>query len=153
MSPRYTPETADRPIYRWDYSEFAFELASIHFRRGALMTAMATLGFDVRKKAVLQVLVQDVTKSSEIEGEKLDPQQVRSSIARRLGMECGGLAAPARHVDEVVEMMLDATQHYAQPLSEERLFGRHSSLFPTGHSGTLMIVGGGGRSTGYVLAA
>lgn len=145
MVPRYTHESEDWPRYSWDYAAFATALSAIHFRRGALMTAMATLGFDVRQEAVLQVLVQDVTKSSEIEGERLDAEQVRSSIARRLGMEYAGLPAPARDVEGVVEMMLDATQRYAEPLDDERIFAWHAALFPTGRSGMFKIVVGGWR--------
>jgi Fic family protein len=145
MAPRYTHQSEGWPHYTWDYGAFAVDLSAIHFRRGALMTAMATLGFDVRQNAVLQVLVQDVTKSSEIEGEKLDAEQVRSSIARRLGMKYAGLPAPARDVEGVVEMMLDATQRYAEPLDDERIFGWHAALFPTGRSGMFKIVVGAWR--------
>ena len=109
------------------------------------MTAMATLGFEVRQHAVLQILVQDVTKSSAIEGENLDEAQVRSSIARRLGIAFAGLPVPAREVEGVVEMMLDATQRYAEPLDGERIFGWHAALFPTGRSGMAKIVVGDWR--------
>jgi Fic family protein len=109
------------------------------------MTAMATLGFEVRQEAVLQVLIQDVTKSSDIEGEKLNEEQVRSSIARRLGIECAGLPMPSRAVEGVVEMMLDATQKYTDPLDEERIFGWHSALFPSGRSGMFKILVGAWR--------
>jgi Fic family protein len=103
---------------------------------------MASLGFEARQHAVLQVLVQDVTKSSEIEGERLDALEVRSSIARKLGMDHVGLPAPARYVDGVVEMMLDATQRYAEPLDAERILGWHAALFPTGRSGMSKILVG-----------
>ncbi len=104
---------------------------------------MEGLGFSLRNEAVLQSLTEDVLKSSEIEGEKLDRDQVRSSIARRLGLDVGGLAPIDRHVEGIVEMMLDATEHYADPLTEERLFAWHSALFPTGRSGmTKNLVGG-----------
>ncbi len=91
---------------------------------------MEGLGFSLRNEAVLQTLTEDVLKSNEIEGEKLDRDQVRSSIARRLGLDIGGLVAVDRHVEGVVEMMLDATGHYADPLTEERLFAWHAALFP-----------------------
>lgn len=100
---------------------------------------MQALGFRLRDEAVLVTLTEDVVKSSEIEGEKLDRQEVRSSIARRLGMDVGGLKPADRNVEGVVEMMLDATRNYAQPLTEERLFGWHASLFPTGRSGMRRI--------------
>jgi Fic family protein len=106
---------------------------------------MDALGFSLQQEAVLQTLTADVLKSSEIEGEKLDAEQVRSSVARRLGMDIGGLKPADRHVDGVVEMMLDATQHYDQPLSSERLFAWHASLFPTGRSGLHPIVVGAWR--------
>ena len=96
---------------------------------------MEALGFNLQQEAVLQTLTADVLKSSEIEGEKLDAEQVRSSIARRLGMDIGALKPADRNVEGVVEMMLDATRHYDQPLTAERLFAWHASLFPTGRSG------------------
>src|SRR3546814_8074396 len=96
---------------------------------------MEALGFRLREEAVLETLTEDVLKSSEIEGEILDKDQVRSSIARRLGMDIGGLVPADRDVEGVVEMMLDATQRYDQPLTDERLFAWHAALFPTGRSG------------------
>jgi Fic family protein len=111
---------------------------------------MEALGFNLRREAVLQTLTADVLKSSEIEGEKLDAGQVRSSIARRLGIDIGGLKPADRNVEGVVEMMLDATGQYQQPLTEERLFAWHASLFPTGRSGMTRISAGAWRddSTG-----
>jgi len=106
---------------------------------------MEALGFKVRAEAVLRTLTEDVLKSSEIEGEKLDADQVRSSVARRLGIDIGGLQPADRHVEGVVEMMLDATQRYDQPLTAERLFGWHASLFPTGRSGMHRITVGAWR--------
>lgn len=106
---------------------------------------MTDLGFESRQEAMLQVLVQDVTKSSEIEGERLDPRQVRSSIARRLGIDFAGLPVPERRVDGVVEMMLDATQRFDVPLTDSRIFGWHAALFPSGWSGMHRIVVGAWR--------
>ena len=103
---------------------------------------MESLGFPLRTEAVLQTLTEDVLKSSEIEGEILDRSQVRSSIARRLGIDIGGLTRADRNVDGVVEMMLDATQRYAEPLTRERLFSWHAALFPTGRSGMSPIRAG-----------
>jgi Fic family protein len=100
---------------------------------------MESLGFEFQREAVLQTLTTDVIKSSEIEGEKLDANQVRSSIARRLGMDIAGLKPSDRHVEGVVEMMLDATRQYDQPLTSKRLFGWHASLFPTGYAGMIKI--------------
>lgn len=103
---------------------------------------MEAQGFVLRAEAVVETLTQDVLKSSEIEGERLDEEQVRSSIARRLGVDIGALKPSDRHVDGVVEMMLDATQNYTAPLTEERLFGWHAALFPTGYSGMSKIAVG-----------
>jgi len=134
MSPTYAHLTPEWPSYRWVWEAINQPLAEMHFRRGQLVMAMASLGFDVRQ-AVLQVLVQDVTKSGEIEGEHLNPQQVRSSRAQRPGMDFVGLPTPERNVDGVVKMMLDATQRFEAPLDDERIFGWHAALFPTGRSG------------------
>ena len=106
---------------------------------------MEGLGFQLRQEAELETLTLDVVKTSEIEGENLNPQQVRSSIARRLGMDIAGAVPADRNVEGVVEMMLDATQNYSKPLSTERLFGWHAALFPTGHSGMHKIIVGGWR--------
>jgi Fic family protein len=106
---------------------------------------MEALGFNLRQEAVLKTLTADVVKSSEIEGEKLDAEQVRSSIARRLGMDIGALKPADRHVEGIVEMMLDATGHYGRPLTVERLFAWHASLFPTGRSGMTKIKAGAWR--------
>jgi Fic family protein len=107
---------------------------------------MEGLGFPLQSEAVLQTLTRDVVKSSEIEGEILNEAQVRSSIGRRLGMDIGATIPIDRHVEGVVEMMLDATQQYREPLTRERLFGWHASLFPTGHSGIFRITVGGWRT-------
>jgi len=106
---------------------------------------MEAIGFPLRKEAVLQTLTLDVLKSSEIEGEVLSPEQVRSSIARRLGMDIAGAIPADRHVEGVVEMMLDATQNFDKPLTAERLFGWHAALFPTGRSGLHKIIVGAWR--------
>ena len=100
---------------------------------------MEALGFEMRSEATLRTLTEDVVKTSEIEGEILAPDQVRSSIATRLGLNIGGLPAADRNVDGVVEMALDATRNYAEPLTEERLFSWHAALFPTGRSGMRRI--------------
>ena len=107
---------------------------------------MEALGFPLRNEAILQTLTQDVLKSSEIEGEILNPDQVRSSIARRLGMDIGALEPADRNVEGVVEMMLDATQKYKSSLTEERLFAWHAALFPTGYSGMSKITVGAWRN-------
>jgi len=142
---KYAHEAVEWPHFRWDHSVFSANLAAIHFRRGQLVTAMAALGFKLQQETQLSVLVQDVVKSSEIEGEILDAEQVRSSIARRLGFEHAGLPTPARSVEGVVEMMLDATQRFEVPLDAERIWGWHAALFPTGRSGMFKIVVGAWR--------
>lgn len=130
------------PKMTWDAERLAGPLAGVRHRQGRLIGRMEGLGFSLRNEAVLQTLTEDVLKSNEIEGEKLDRDQVRSSIARRLGLDVGGLVAVDRHVEGVVEMMLDATRHYADPLTEERLFGWQAALFPTGRSGMTKIAVG-----------
>ena len=143
--PTYIHELEDWPKFRSDDARLANPLAATRHLQGRLVGQMEALGFRVREEAVLRTLTEDVLKSSEIEGEKLDAGQVRSSVARRLGIDIGGLPPPDRHVEGVVEMMLDATQHYGQPLSAERLFGWHASLFPAGRSGMHRITVGGWR--------
>ncbi len=127
------------PRFRWDREKVAKPLASVRHQQGRLIGHMDALGFPLQQEAVLETLTEDVVKSSEIEGDTLDAGQVRSSIARRLGMDVGALVAADRHVEGVVEMMLDATRHYDQPLTAERLFAWHASLFPTGRSGLRRI--------------
>lgn len=138
----YIYEREDWPKLTWSQERLAGQLAGVRHRQGRLIGRMEGLGFSLRNEAVLQTLTQDVLKSSEIEGERLDRDQVRSSIARRLGLDIGGLAPSDRDVEGVVEMMLDATQRYADPLTEERLFAWHSALFPTGRSGMRKIAVG-----------
>lgn len=135
----YIWELPDWPQFRWDQDRLANVLAEARHEQGRLLGRMEALGFQLREEAVLRTLTQDVLKSSEIEGEKLDPEQVRSSIARRLGMDVGALTPADRDVEGVVEMMLDATRRYDQQLTVERLFGWHASLFPTGRSGMTKI--------------
>lgn len=121
------------------------QVAHIRHRQGRLLGRMEGLGFRLQKEAELRTLTLDVLKSSEIEGEKLDPEQVRSSIARRLGIETAGTTAVDRSVEGVVEMMLDATQNFSVPLGDERVFGWHAALFPTGRSGMHRIIVGAWR--------
>jgi Fic family protein len=135
----------DWPKFRWNAERLAQPLASIRHEQGRLIGHMEALGFPLQQEAVLQTLTEDVVKSSEIEGETLDASHVRSSIARRLGMDAFGFEATDRLVEGVVEMMLDATRHYDQPVTADRLFGWHASLFPTGHSGMRKIRAGDWR--------
>lgn len=133
------------PHFEWDKARLTKPLAEARHKQGLLLGQMGTLGFRLKEEALLNTLTQDVIKTSEIEGEKLDPDQVRSSIARRLGIEIAGLIPVDRDVEGVVEMMLDATRNYNQPLTQDRLFGWHAALFPTGRSGMTKIVAGGWR--------
>jgi Fic family protein len=135
----YIYERPDWPQFTWDMGRVAAPLAAVRYSQGVLTGHMEALGFSLQQEAVLQTLTQDVLKSSEIEGERLDVAQVRSSIARRLGIDIGALKPTDRNVEGVVEMMLDATRHYDQPLTEDRLFGWHAALFPTGRSGMSKI--------------
>lgn len=131
----YIYDRHDWPRFRWDKQRLGGLLAAVRFAQGRLIGRMEDIGFSLRKQASLHTLTLDVLKSSEIEGEILDREQVRSSIARRLGMDIGALTPASRDIEGVVEMMLDATQDYDKPLTRERLFGWHASLFPTGYSG------------------
>jgi Fic family protein len=138
----YIHDRKNWPKLTWSQERLAGQLAGVRHRQGRLIGRMEGLGFSLRGEAVLQTLTEDVLKSSEIEGEKLDKDQVRSSIARRLGLDIGGLIPVDRHVEGVVEMMLDATGRFADPLTEERLFAWHAALFPTGRSGMAKIAVG-----------
>jgi Fic family protein len=142
---RYIHQRPGWPEFRWDQEALAGLLADTRHRQGRLLGRMESLGFTLQTEAELATLTLDVLKSSEIEGEKLDATQVRSSIARRLGIETAGTVAAERDVVGVVEMMLDATQNYATPLNDERLFAWHAALFPTGRSGMRRIIAGAWR--------
>jgi len=141
----YIHELSAWPKFAWSYERISEQLAATSRHQGRLIGRMEGLGFQLRTEAVLESLTEEVIKSSDIEGEVLDKDQVRSSIARRLGIDIGELAPIDRNVEGVVEMMLDATQGYDQPLTEERLFGWHAALFPTGRSGMSKITVGGWR--------
>jgi len=130
------------PNWVYDHRRLAPLLAQVHQAQGHLQGRMYDLGMDLRDQATLRVLTEDVLKTSEIEGEKLNADSVRSSIARRLGVDIGALAPADRHVDGVVDMVLDATQKHNTPLSAERLYGWHAAMFPTGYSGLSKICTG-----------
>ena len=131
----YIYQLQNWPDFTWDKEYFHQILSAISRRQGRLIGRMESLGFGLREEASLKTLTLEVLKSGEIEGVVLDQDQVRSSIARRLGMDIGGMIASDRNVDGVVEMAIDATQNFNEPLTEERLFGWHSALFPSGRSG------------------
>ncbi|MCY3804036.1 MAG: Fic family protein [Gammaproteobacteria bacterium] len=141
----YLWEQDQWPDLRWDKGRLSKLLATVSHEQGRLQGRMEALGFDLRSEAHLRTLTEDVIKSSEIEGVQLDTNQVRSSIARRLGMEIAGLVSADRDVEGVVEMMLDATGKFDEPLTRERLHGWHAALFPTGRSGMAKIVTGAWR--------
>ena len=125
--------------FSWQDKAINVVFGETRHMQGKIIGQMNALGFSAKEEATLTALTLDVVKSSEIEGEMLNYDQVRSSIARRLGINTAGLVASSRHIEGVVEMMLDATQRYALPLNEKRLFGWHAALFPTGYSGPYLI--------------
>ena len=122
------------------------KLADVRYAQGRLLGRMETLGFKLKSEATLNTLTNDVVKSSAIEGEKLNPEEVRSSIARRLGIDIAGIIPARRNVEGVVEMMLDATRRCFEPLTKERLYSWHAALFPTGRSGMHKITVGAWRT-------
>ncbi len=135
----YIHQKDNWPNFIWTSDELVNLLSEARNLQGRLIGRMESLGFDLRNEATLETLTLDVLKSTEIEGELLNPDQVRSSIARRLGMEIAGSVESDRNVDGMVEMMIDATQNCFQPLTVERLFDWHAALFPTGRSGMYKI--------------
>jgi Fic family protein len=139
---RYIWQAPDWPNWRYDLNALAEALAKVSFADGRLTGRLTDIGLVERSQASLAAITEDVLKTSEIEGEHLNAQSVRSSVARRLGVDIGALAPVDRHVEGVVEMALDATANSHLPLTEERLFGWHAALFPTGHSGLSKITVG-----------
>lgn len=135
----YVHQLAQWPEFHWNYDAFADKLAQVRHSQGRLLGRMESFGFHFQQESLLKTLTSDVVKTSEIEGEQLDTEQVRSSLARRLGIEIAALKPSDRHVDGVVEMLLDATGNYQAPLTAERLFAWHRSLFPTASSGMRRI--------------
>ena len=141
----YIWQQATWPNFTWDDVALSTLLAQANKEQGRLKGKLEAMGFKTQGEALLQTLTQDVIQSSDIEGEKLSSDQVRSSIARRLGMDIAGLVPADRNVEGVVEMMLDATQEYDSPLTAERLFDWQAALFPTGRSGMQRINAGAWR--------
>lgn len=136
----------DWPNFSWDEKELSPKLAKIRYAQGHLLGRMESFGFDLKREASLSTLTNDVVKSSAIEGENLNPEEVRSSIALRLGIDIAGLTSVSRNVEGIVEMMLDATQNFSKPLTKKRLFDWHAALFPTGRSGMNKIIVGNWRT-------
>ena len=141
----YIHELAEWPQFVWDSRALAETLAAVRHKQGRHLGRLDSLGFNLRMEAGMTVLTEEVVKSSAIEDEHLNRDEVRSSIAQRLGLDCAGLPKPSRDVEGVVEMMLDATNAYDEPLTEERLFAWHAALFPTGRSGMQRITVGAWR--------
>ena len=135
----YIHEKENWANFIWDNKQVMLKLGEARNLQGKLLGKMESLGFELQDEAVLDTLTLDVLKSSEIEGEFLDREQVRSSIARRLGIDIAGAVESERHVEGIVEMMLDATQRYDLPLTKDRLFGWHAALFPSGWSNLYKI--------------
>jgi Fic family protein len=135
----YIWQADDWPNWRYDLAALAAPMAEVSRAQGLLMGRLADVGMALRDQASLAALTEDVVKTSEIEGETLNVQSVRSSIARRLGVDIGALAPVDRHVEGVVDMVLDATARSQAPVSRQRLFGWHAALFPTGYSGLSRI--------------
>ena len=142
----YIHERKNWPDFTWDHAAITTLLSDARHTQGRLLGKMEGLGFRLREEATLATLTQDVIKTSEIEGQKLDTQQVRSSIARHMGIEIAALPPVDRNVEGIVEVMLDATRHHQMLLDQDRLFGWHAALFPTGRSGMQKITVGGWRT-------
>src|SRR5665647_1576670 len=136
---KYIYEYKNWTDFSWQDKVINVVFGEVRHMQGRIIGQMNALGFSDKEEATLTALTLDVVKSSEIEGESLNYEQVRSSIARRLGINIAGLIPSNRHIEGVVEMMLDATQLYNSPLTEIRLFGWHAALFPTGYSGPYKI--------------
>lgn len=147
---RYIYERKDWPNFRWDSQQLIPLIGKVRNLQGKLIGKMESVGFDLRSEANLETVTLEIVKSSEIEGEVLNAEQVRSSLARRLGMERAGLVPSNRDVDGIVDLLLDAIQNYKSQLTKDRLFNWHFSLFPTGRSGMYKIIVGNWRddSTG-----
>jgi Fic family protein len=150
---RYLYIHKDWPHFRWDAERLVPHLSAARYKQGRLLGKMQDLGYQLKNEATLAALTEETVKSSAIEGEELNPESVRSSLARRMGLEAAGTRPVDRNVEGIVEMMLDATQKYASPLTEERLLGWHASLFPTGRSGMRRITTGAWRTGGMEVVS
>jgi Fic family protein len=128
----YIYKRKDWPHFRWDSDRLVPHLSAARYKQGLLLGQMQDLGYQLKSQATLAALTEETVKSSAIEGEEINPESARSSLARRMGLEAGGTRAADCHVEGIVEMMFDATQNYAKPLTEDRLSGWHAALFPTG---------------------
>jgi len=142
---KYIHQLRNWPHFTWDNDDLLYRLGNVRNIQGKLVGKMEALGFDLRKEAVFETMTLDVLKSAEIEGEILNLDQVRSSLARRLGMDISGLVSSDRNIDGIVDLLLDATQQYNKSLTSDRLCDWHSGLFPTGRSGISRITVGDWR--------
>lgn len=136
----YIYENLNWPEFKWENENILPLLSAVRYQQGTIVGKMGAFGFELKNQANLEILTIDILKTTEIEGELLNPDQVRSSIARRLGLEISGLVTSDRNIDGVVDMMLDATRNYNKELNKDRLFSWHSSLFPAGYSGISKII-------------
>lgn len=146
MDSLYIHMQPDWPRFRWDEAALTPRLSAVRHAQGRLLGRLEMLGFPLRKEADLAVMTSEIMKTSAIEGERLDKGQVRSSLARRLGIDIGGITPASRAVEGIVELMLDATRNFDRPLTADRLFGWHAALFPTGRSGLRKITAGAWRT-------
>ena len=142
----YIYQQKNWPNFYWNNETIIPLISQVRHLQGKMIGKMESLGFELRNEAILETLTLDVIKTSEIEGQILNPEQVRSSIARHLGMDISGLVPSDRHIDGVVEMMIDATRYFNKPLTAKRLFNWHAALFPTGRSGMHKIIVGKWRN-------
>ena len=142
----YIYQQKNWPDFYWRNETIIPLISQVRHLQGKMIGKMESLGFELRNEAILETLTLDVIKTSEIEGQILNPEQVRSSIARHLGMDISGLVPSDRHIDGVVEMMIDATRYFNKPLTAKRLFNWHAALFPTGRSGMHKIIVGKWRN-------
>jgi Fic family protein len=149
----YLYEAADWPKFTWQADRLVLHLSAARYEQGLLLGKMHELGYQLQTEATLAALTEETVKSSAIEGEELKPESVRSSLARHMGLETAGTRSADRNVEGIVEMMLDATQKYDTPLTEERIFGWHAALFPTGRSGMRKIRAGAWRTGGMELVS
>jgi Fic family protein len=135
----YIYQNNDWPNFTWDNDQLLSTLSSVRNLQGRIIGKMEAIGFNLRNEAVLETLTLDVIKSTEIEGEILNPDQVRSSVAKRLGLDIGALDNSDRNIDGIVDLIMDTTKNCNEPISSERLFSWHAALFPTGRSGLYKI--------------
>lgn len=144
----YIYQLSGWPVFEWDQNRILQLLPSVRYKLGRLTGKMESLGFILQSEAMLQTMTLEAIKSNEIEGEILKEEEVRSSLAQHLGLDAGGIVSADKHVEGVVDIMLDATQQFQKPLTEERLLNWHVALFPGGRKGLKKIVAGNWRNSG-----